>query len=103
MPADTNIILQQPVYAVTAPQLLASLQPCNDCMCSDASSVVPLSAVCHDVICLLCCTCGQVRASAEQLRLITFDADGTLYADGAHMAQDNRMIKVSRCTLSILD
>ena len=28
------------------------------------------------------------------MRLITFDADGTLYADGAHMAQDNRMIRV---------
>jgi hypothetical protein len=37
---------------------------------------------------------SQVHASAEQLRLITFDADGTLYADGAHMAQDNRMIQV---------
>lgn len=26
------------------------------------------------------------------LRLITFDADGTLYADGAHMDHDNEMI-----------
>jgi IMP and pyridine-specific 5'-nucleotidase len=26
------------------------------------------------------------------LRLITFDADGTLYADGCHMEQDNKMI-----------
>jgi IMP and pyridine-specific 5'-nucleotidase len=34
----------------------------------------------------------QVHASAAQLRLITFDADGTLYADGCHMEQDNRMI-----------
>lgn len=35
---------------------------------------------------------AQVHASAEQLKLITFDADGTLYADGAHMEQDNQMI-----------
>ena len=34
----------------------------------------------------------QVHASAQGLRLITFDADGTLYADGAHMAHDNEMI-----------
>lgn len=34
----------------------------------------------------------QVHASAEGLKLITFDADGTLYADGAHMEQDNQMI-----------
>jgi IMP and pyridine-specific 5'-nucleotidase len=33
-----------------------------------------------------------VHASAAQLRLITFDADGTLYADGCHMEQDNKMI-----------
>jgi IMP and pyridine-specific 5'-nucleotidase len=24
---------------------------------------------------------------------VTFDADGTLYADGEHMEQDNRMIR----------
>jgi len=42
------------------------------------------------------CLFEQVHASAEQLRLITFDADGTLYADGAHMAQDNRMIRVGQ-------
>jgi hypothetical protein len=35
---------------------------------------------------------AQVHASAAQLKLITFDADGTLYADGAHMEQDNQMI-----------
>ena len=34
----------------------------------------------------------QVHASAKQLQLITFDADGTLYADGCHMEQDNKMI-----------
>ncbi len=27
----------------------------------------------------------QVHASAQGLRLITFDADGTLYADGCHI------------------
>lgn len=27
------------------------------------------------------------------LRLITFDADGTLYADGAHIEHDNEMIR----------
>ena len=36
--------------------------------------------------------CRQVHASADSLKLITFDADGTLYADGAHMEQDNQMI-----------
>ena len=35
---------------------------------------------------------SQVHASADRLRLITFDADGTLYADGCHMEQDNKMI-----------
>lgn len=35
---------------------------------------------------------AQVHASADRLRLITFDADGTLYADGCHMQQDNKMI-----------
>ena len=34
----------------------------------------------------------QVHASALNLRLITFDADGTLYADGAHMQHDSEMI-----------
>ncbi|KAI8465948.1 MAG: IMP-specific 5-nucleotidase [Monoraphidium minutum] len=37
---------------------------------------------------------AQVHASAEGLRLITFDADGTLYADGAHMEQDCEMIRL---------
>lgn len=37
---------------------------------------------------------AQVHASADQLQLITFDADGTLYADGTHMEQDNRMIEL---------
>lgn len=36
---------------------------------------------------------AQVHASADTLRLITFDADGTLYADGAHMEHDNEMIR----------
>eukprot|EP00201_Polytomella_parva_P015416 CAMPEP_0175050918 /NCGR_PEP_ID=MMETSP0052_2-20121109/7512_1 /TAXON_ID=51329 ORGANISM="Polytomella parva, Strain SAG 63-3" /NCGR_SAMPLE_ID=MMETSP0052_2 /ASSEMBLY_ACC=CAM_ASM_000194 /LENGTH=377 /DNA_ID=CAMNT_0016315147 /DNA_START=281 /DNA_END=1412 /DNA_ORIENTATION=- len=35
---------------------------------------------------------AQVYASAPTLKLITFDADGTLYADGAHIGQDNQMI-----------
>lgn len=35
---------------------------------------------------------AQVHASAEGLKLITFDADGTLYADGTHFKQDNAMI-----------
>jgi IMP-specific 5'-nucleotidase len=34
----------------------------------------------------LCCAL-QLHASASTLQLVTFDADGTLYADGAHMAQ----------------
>lgn len=34
---------------------------------------------------------AQVHASAENLRLITFDADGTLYADGHHIEQDSIM------------
>ena len=35
---------------------------------------------------------AQIHASAESLKLITFDADGTLYADGTHFDQDNAMI-----------
>lgn len=34
----------------------------------------------------------QVHSSAKGLRLITFDADGTLYADGCHMEHDNEMV-----------
>lgn len=37
---------------------------------------------------------AQVHASAEYLKLITFDADGTIYADGAHMEQDSHMIDI---------
>uniref|UniRef100_A0A383VVS2 IMP-specific 5'-nucleotidase 1 n=2 Tax=Tetradesmus obliquus TaxID=3088 RepID=A0A383VVS2_TETOB len=37
---------------------------------------------------------AQIHASAEALRLITFDADGTLYADGHHIEQDNEMIEI---------
>lgn len=37
---------------------------------------------------------AQLHASAEKLRLVTFDADGTLYADGAHMQHDNDMIRL---------
>lgn len=37
---------------------------------------------------------AQIHASAESLRLVTFDADGTLYADGAHMKHDNDMIRL---------
>jgi IMP and pyridine-specific 5'-nucleotidase len=33
------------------------------------------------------CLVLQLHASASTLQLVTFDADGTLYADGAHMAQ----------------
>jgi IMP and pyridine-specific 5'-nucleotidase len=36
---------------------------------------------------------AQVHASAQSLRLITFDADGTLYADGHHIEHDNEMIR----------
>ena len=36
---------------------------------------------------------AQVRASAEGLRLVTFDADGTLYADGHHIEQDSAMVE----------
>lgn len=35
---------------------------------------------------------AQVHAIAEKLSLITFDADGTLYADGHHIEGDNKMI-----------
>ncbi|KAI5068033.1 hypothetical protein GOP47_0016378 [Adiantum capillus-veneris] len=35
---------------------------------------------------------AQVHAIAENLSLITFDADGTLYADGHHIERDNKMI-----------
>lgn len=35
---------------------------------------------------------AQLHASAEELAMITFDADGTIYADGHHMKDDNKMI-----------
>ena len=34
----------------------------------------------------------QVHSSAKSLKLVTFDADGTLYADGCHMEHDNEMV-----------
>lgn len=37
-------------------------------------------------------TTVQIHSSAASLKLITFDADGTLYADGAHMQHDSKMI-----------
>eukprot|EP00240_Pyramimonas_obovata_P004590 CAMPEP_0118940852 /NCGR_PEP_ID=MMETSP1169-20130426/32495_1 /TAXON_ID=36882 /ORGANISM="Pyramimonas obovata, Strain CCMP722" /LENGTH=398 /DNA_ID=CAMNT_0006885469 /DNA_START=467 /DNA_END=1663 /DNA_ORIENTATION=+ len=37
---------------------------------------------------------SQVRASAENIQLLTFDADGTLYEDGHHFEQNNKMIKL---------
>lgn len=36
---------------------------------------------------------AQVHAIAEKLSLITFDADGTIYADGHHIQGDNKMIE----------
>jgi hypothetical protein len=42
---------------------------------------------------------SQVHASAEHLQLVTFDADGTLYADGAHFEQNNKMIKLMMALL----
>lgn len=48
---------------------------------------------------------AQVHASADALKLITFDADGTLYADGAHFDQDNAMIahiiNLMRCNVHV--
>eukprot|EP00197_Chlamydomonas_leiostraca_P009671 CAMPEP_0202866692 /NCGR_PEP_ID=MMETSP1391-20130828/8306_1 /ASSEMBLY_ACC=CAM_ASM_000867 /TAXON_ID=1034604 /ORGANISM="Chlamydomonas leiostraca, Strain SAG 11-49" /LENGTH=452 /DNA_ID=CAMNT_0049546665 /DNA_START=324 /DNA_END=1683 /DNA_ORIENTATION=+ len=48
---------------------------------------------------------AQVHASADSLKLITFDADGTLYADGAHFEQDNAMIahiiNLMRCNVHV--
>ena len=35
---------------------------------------------------------AQVHASAKEVKLVTFDADGTLYADGKHFEEDNQMI-----------
>ncbi|KDD71546.1 IMP-specific 5'-nucleotidase, partial [Helicosporidium sp. ATCC 50920] len=36
---------------------------------------------------------AQVHGIAPHLKLTTFDADGTLYADGAHMAHDDEMVR----------
>lgn len=48
---------------------------------------------------------SQVHASSDNLKLITFDADGTLYADGAHFEQDNAMIahiiNLMRCNVHV--
>ncbi|CAM6103264.1 unnamed protein product [Calypogeia fissa] len=35
---------------------------------------------------------AQVHAIAKNISLLTFDADGTLYADGHHIQRDNKMI-----------
>ncbi|CAL5220580.1 g2618 [Coccomyxa viridis] len=35
---------------------------------------------------------AQIHSSAKSLKLVTFDADGTLYADGCHMEHDNEMV-----------
>ncbi|KAJ9533609.1 hypothetical protein QJQ45_026671, partial [Haematococcus lacustris] len=47
----------------------------------------------------------QVHASADAMKLITFDADGTLYADGSHFQQDNAMIahiiNLMRCNVHV--
>ncbi len=51
------------------------------------------------------CAVVQVHSSAKGLRLVTFDADGTLYADGCHMEHDNEMVRhnfSSHCYLSFL-
>jgi IMP and pyridine-specific 5'-nucleotidase len=45
------------------------------------------------------CATGQVHASAEHLQLVTFDADGTLYEDGAHFEQNNKMIQLMMALL----
>ena len=37
---------------------------------------------------------AQLHSSTQTLKLVTFDADGTLYADGAHMQHDNDMIRL---------
>lgn len=47
------------------------------------SLLATLTTVCH---------MQQVHGSAANLKLVTFDADGTLYADGAHMEHDSQMI-----------
>lgn len=39
------------------------------------------------------CLFVQVHCSAQTLKLVTFDADGTLYADGHHIEHDNEMIR----------
>ena len=43
----------------------------------------------------------QVHSSAKNLRLVTFDADGTLYADGCHMEHDNEMVGPHLATYQI--
>ncbi len=46
----------------------------------------------HHVHKVVAATTLQVHSSTKGLRLITFDADGTLYADGCHMEHDNEMV-----------
>ena len=44
---------------------------------------------------------AQVRASAPSLRMITFDADGTLYEDGSHFEQAReRQLLLTRALLT---
>lgn len=61
-------------------------QACVGCHPLPSGSSAELS-IPHRQVC-----CVQVHASAHRLKLITFDADGTLYADGTHMEADNQMI-----------
>lgn len=58
--------------------------PCRPPPLADASECVTMN---HLNFCRL-----QVHSSADTLRLITFDADGTLYADGAAIERNNAMI-----------
>ena len=48
---------------------------------------------------------AQIHGSAADLKLITFDADGTLYADGHHFDTDNAMIEhiieLMRCGIQV--
>eukprot|EP00976_Prorocentrum_cordatum_P022618 462616-Prorocentrum_minimum.AAC.1 len=46
---------------------------------------------------------ARVRASAENIQLLTFDADGTLYEDGHHFEQNNKMIKLINSCPTIVE
>lgn len=74
----------------------SSLGLCSFAATATLAGLGPSTPECFTTVCCLPSLplLLQIHASAEALQLITFDADGTLYADGHHFEQDNEMIQL---------